>query len=63
MVYVYKDQYFTGWIYENQAWIYYDDSKVSFGDKYLADLDEIKEFFGNEFKVVVLYYFINNGGL
>lgn len=63
MVYVYKDQYFIGWIYKNQVWIYYDDSKVSFGDKYLVDLDEIKEFFGNEFKVVVLYYFINNGGL
>uniref|UniRef100_K1Q5D4 Uncharacterized protein n=1 Tax=Magallana gigas TaxID=29159 RepID=K1Q5D4_MAGGI len=62
MVYVHKDQHFTGWIYKNQAWTYYDDSKVSPGDKYSADLDETKEFPGNELKVVVSYYLINNGG-
>lgn len=61
-VYVHQEQHFTGWIYENQAWTYYDDSKVSPGDKYSADLDETKEFPGNEHKVVVSYYLINNGG-
>lgn len=57
-IYLYKNDHFTAWIYKprpNLERAYYDDRNVNPQDIYSADLDETKEFPGNECMVVVSY--------
>lgn len=57
-IYLYTKDHFTAWIYKprpNLERAYYDDRNVNPQDIYSADLDETKEFPGNECMVVVSY--------